>query len=129
MLLRDNYREPRKVTHVSPDDPEEGNAGEKEKTEISLIFLVWQIVGLGCGGVTEPMRLQFLGAASLLGTWGDFLLYCEEHQECSHWRLLLCGLWVLQWLYVHGWGSPVDYFRSKVISPKGWYVFSGQEHF
>ena len=32
VILRDNYREPRKNhSCVSPDDPEEGNAGEKEK--------------------------------------------------------------------------------------------------
>lgn len=31
VILRDNYREPRKGhSCISPDDPEEGNAGEKE---------------------------------------------------------------------------------------------------
>lgn len=27
---------------------------------------------------------------------------------------------------LHGWGKSCDYFVSKVISPKGWYVSSGQ---
>lgn len=78
----------------------------RRRNETSLIFLVWQIVGLGVVESPSPAPGTFRQPPLCWEHGVTSLLYCEEHQECSHWRLLMRA-WVFQWLCCMAGGSPV----------------------
>lgn len=79
----------------------------RRRNEINLIFLVWQIVGLGVVESPSPAPDTFRQPPLCWEHGVTSLLYCEGHKEGSYGRLLLLRAWALPWLCCVAGGSPV----------------------
>lgn len=128
-FLEITIENPGRITHVYLQMTQRRAMQGRRRNEISLIFLVWQIVGLGVVESPSPAPGTFRQPPLCWEHGVTSLLYCEEHKECSHWRLLLLRAWVLQWLCCMAGGSPVIISWVKSSPQRAGMSLQGSEHF